>query len=447
MPDRCPHCGLLLLELEAVACPECGKSLTGGTGITATPPTVDGSVAEGPPPTPADLGVPDIVNPEAVGPSCPPLLLIVLSGFLCAAQGAMIHFGKPGRLMMNSDETVIGGILGALIGLGLAVDLVFFQRKLRVLTAIPADDPDAPLNLPSTGQAPSEWVPIAMLLVPILTAVITWFGKTLRLTELQLAVISSAAIVGTSLLGYLSIRQMALHAHRRRSDYHGAFTNPAFVYLGMLGFWIICYPVHFVSRWRMGGRNLILPAVIATAAYCVPMVQPFLTWGELPSVDDAEVLSLVKQMLEDEPMMKPVTLMQPIEISFDEALQKRVGRCTLDSKHGKEPVTYLIDWRDRNTGIWQVQLTDRLPWVNTPEVLDQLRLVVEDDLFQKGGRIALGAITFRNPQQVSYDPVKQKRVGRAVRNTLNGDAPIFFVVEWHDAERKLFNVKIQDRQP
>ena len=179
------------------------------------------------------------------------------------------------------------------------------------------------------------------------------------------------------------------------------------------------------------------------------MVQPFLVEADLPSVDDAEVLSLVKQMMEDEPMMRPVTLKQPIEVSFDELLQKRFGRCTATSKHGEEQVTYTIDWQNRSAGIWQVQLTDRLPFVTAPEVIDLVRKIVEDDLIQRGEpvEIGIGGITIRNAQQISYDPVQQKRVGRAVRSSRMGDVPIFYVVEWQAGNRQFFNVTIHDRQP
>ena len=54
-----------------------------------------------------------------------------------------------------------------------------------------------------------------------IAGIIGWFGRPLGLTEHQLAVFGSCILVATAVLGYVSIRQMALHIDRRRT-YHGA---------------------------------------------------------------------------------------------------------------------------------------------------------------------------------------------------------------------------------
>jgi hypothetical protein len=449
MADRCPHCDAALLTPLPGVCPACQKSLgPTDTGITATPaPVVDGSFAEGAPPeTPPvprfDEDAPSIVKAEATGPSCPAWLLAGLSAFLCASQGAMANFGKPGGFSFKSEESAFGGIVGLVIGLALAVDHWLFQKKLNKPAKIPGEDGG---ELPDPVPPPNEWMPLAMLILPVVAGVLMWFASPLRLTETYVALIGSGAVVATAVLGYFSIRQMALRVDRTVS-YHGALSNPAFTYLAMLFLWIILYPIHFVIRWRMGGKNLIIPGLIATAVYCSQIAQPFLVDAELPPVDDAEVLTLVRQMVEDEPMMKPATIRNPVEVSFDLALQKRIGRCTINTKFGEEPVSYTIDWQDRKQRIWQVHVLDRLPFVDAPEVLNFVKDLLHGGLWDNG-RIRLDPVVLRNPVQTGYDAARQRRTGRVSASAGRGEANVTYVITWADADRKLFNVQVNGKVP
>jgi hypothetical protein len=447
MADRCPHCGAELPAPLPGSCPECLRTLAADTGITATPaPPVDGSFAEGTPPEAPlprfEEETPSIVKAETTGPSCPALLLVGLSTFLCASQGAATNFGKPGGINFKSEETVFGAIVGFVIGLALAVDHWFFQRKLNKPAQIPGEDQGEP---PGPAPRPNDGISLAMVLLPIVAGVLMWFASPLRLTQMHVSLIGSGAVVATAALGYFSIRQMALRENRAASHYHGGLSSPAFMYLAMLFLWIILYPVHFVIRWRMGGRNLIIPGLIATVIYCAPMAQPFLVEAELPPVDDAEVLTLVRQMVEDEPMMKPATVRNPAEVSFDAAQQKRMGRCTISTKFGEEPVSYKIDWQNRQQGIWQVQVLDRLPFVDAPEVLE---LVRNDLAFRPlNGRIRLDPVVLRNPVQTGYDAAKQQRTGRVTASAGRGNADVTYLIIWADAERKTFNVQVNGKVP
>lgn len=443
MADRCPHCGVELPVPSPGSCPACLKTLPADTGITAAPaPAAAGSFAEGTPPEPPlsrfDEDTPSIVKAGTTGrPSCPAALLVGMSTLLCAGQGAMASFGDAGRFNFKSEETFFGAVVGFVIGLALAVDHWFFQRKLNKPARIPGEDDGEP-----SGPVPrlSEWTSMAMLILPIVAGVLIWFAPSLRLTQTHDALIGSGAVVGTAVLGYFSIRQMALRENRAASHYHGGLSSPAFMYLAMLFLWIILYPVHFVIRWRMGGRNLIIPGLIATVVYCAPMAQPFLVTPELPPVDDAEVLTLVRQMIEDEPQMKPATVRNPVEVSFDAAQQKRMGRCTVRTKFGEEPVSYKIDWRDRQQGIWQVQVLDRLPFVDAPEVLNFVR-----DLLDDGIRVE--PVVLRNPVQTGYDAARQQRTGRVSASAGRGNADVTYLITWADADRKRFHVNVNGKVP
>ena len=167
----------------------------------------------------------------------------------------------------------------------------------------------------------------------------------------------------------------------------------------------------------------------------------------MPSVDDAEVLSLLKGLLEDEPMMRPVTVKQAVEMSFDAALQKRMGQCTITTKFGEEKVPYKIDWQDRSRGLWQVQILDRLPMVHAPEVLGLVKTVLEDEWIRKANRNDLAPLRVQAPIQTSYDAVRQQRTGSATVRTAKGEVPITFVIEWAQPNRKLFHVQVLGNPP
>ncbi len=435
MANQCPHCGAAIAAPMPDSCPACLKALAIDTGITANrSPGMEGSFAEGVPPEPPmpsfERDTPSIVRPEATGPPCPPLLLVMLSISLCAAQGAMANWGGPGGLAFRSDETLLGGGVGLVVGWILAVDHRLFRRKLNKPTQIPGDD-DAPTDSPGPIPPPSEWIAIAMLVLPVVVGTITLFGSTLRIPQLHLGLIGSGTIVATAVLGYFSIRQLALRMDRSVT-YHGAFSSPAYVYLALLFFWLVFFPAHFFVRRRMGGKNLIIPAFIATAAFCAPILEPLLVEAELPTVDDPQVTGLVKQSVEQHLGVRPADLKNPVEVSFNDARQTRVGRCMLATKRGDEPVDYTITWQNRSTGMWQVQVLPILTTVDSKEVIVALE-----------GLAGPGAVTIVNPTQTSYDHAKQIRTGQA--NAVLGErvVRITYTVEWDNRNAGMSQVKIQ----
>jgi hypothetical protein len=412
--------------------------------FTSTAPMADSSFSEKASVPLLDGDVPSIVKRASAMPNCPPILLVILSGFFVAAQGFAMRSGEPGRVGFRSPTIMIAGAVGAVIGLILAGDYWFFRKQLNRPVEIPVGDAAAP-DLARTRSSASEWMPISMLILPVFAGLAIWNAQVLRLDSLQQGLIGSTAVIGTAILGYFSTRQMALSLDRD-STYQGPLTNPAFVYLSILGFWIICYPIHFVTRWRMGGRNLIGPGLIATAVYCAPMIQPFLVDPELPAVDHWEVISLVKDMVSNEPRVKPANVQLHVEVSFDAVRQERVGRCTLVSEAGDEPITYTITWQDRRNGRWLVQIVDRLPPVNAPEVIELVKQILRDELL-KHNRLALLEPIMRNPVQIRYDRAKHERLGKA-DVVFNGiETTKYYLISWEDERRTRFHVNIFERQP
>jgi hypothetical protein len=261
-----------------------------------------------------------------------------------------------------------------------------------------------------------------------------WFGASLDLSELVIEVVGSVATVGTSVLGYFSIRQTAFFAQRSKA-HTGALSSPAFMYLAMLALWLVCFPVHFLIRSRMGGRNLLIPGLVVTGLYCLPIFQPFMVEAELPAVTNGEVQSLVKQLIEQNAGLGPVTVKNPTEVSFNKDLQKRVGRCTIASKKFEEEFTFTITWQNRGTGVWQVTVLPQLPPVDAPEVINLLQNTL---MLPNGGRPK----TLRNSTQVSFDADKQIRVGRITAVSPVGDTEIRFTVIWENRTNGTFRVHI-----
>ncbi|HZZ77825.1 MAG TPA: hypothetical protein VFE62_04865 [Gemmataceae bacterium] len=424
MSERCAKCGEMLVTPLPAACPAC-KEAVAGTAITEAPI----SMSERPISTSEPEEIRDIAKPEAMGPPCPGWLLVGLSTLLCGGQGALAGLGRTGKFDFRSDQSYLVGVaVGLAIGLVLAIDHWRFRKELNRTRAV-ADDgtPVAPAALPS------EAIPVAMLILPILAAFVMWAGPPLPVNATVIEFAGPIAMIGTSVLGYFSIRQIALYAQRSQA-HTGALSSPAFMYLAMLALWLICYPVHFVIRARMGGRNLVIPGLIATGVYCLQIFQPLFVEPELPGVDNSEVRSLLKQLVEQDAQQRPATIKNTTEVSFDAALQKRVGRCLVATKKQEEEFTFTITWQKRAADLWQVTLLPQLPPVDAPEVTNVLR-----DLLAGAGH---NQVMFRNPVQETFDSAKQIRIGRVTAVLAKGEAPVRFRLDWESRDKGAYLVNI-----
>jgi hypothetical protein len=440
-------CGAELATATPSACPKCGADVS-ATAITNSPvslpvPVGDTAITETPAPL-SERSVPmsesadadgtrDIANPQAMGPPCPPLLLAGLSTLLGGATGAMLGTSRSGRFEFQSIEAFVGAAIGLVVGLALAKDHVRFVNELKQSRAVAEDGTP-------TGAAPqpSEAIPIVMLIVPVLAAGVMWFGSSLQLTESMVALVSYASVMTTAVLGYFSIRQIALFAQRSK-NHQGALGSPAYMYLATLALWLICFPLHFLARKRMGGSNLVVPGLISTGIFFAPTFKPLFVDAELPRTDSTEVVNLVKQILERDPFMGPVSVKKATEESFDANRQIRVGRCTVATKKGEEEFGFKVTWQNRQTGMWQVELLPMLPPVIAPEVAEDLR-----DLVGRGRR---DPVTVRNLAQLSFDPEKQIRVCQATVVTAAGEAQIRFAIAWEDRELGTWRVKLLPLEP
>ena len=437
MPERCPHCGFPLPFTSVATCPDCGQALFSpkeAAAISEEPMSVPAQREAMPLDEPA---APSISKAAAQMPECPAALLIVFSGVLSGMQGLTATGDNLLQLNFRAPSAIIGCAIGVVIGVILAWDHRIFQQKLKSLEELPTDDLE-PAPMPNIVQRPSEWIAITMLVVPFVTGVIAWLDEPLHVTHLHLGWLGAASIVATAILGYFSARQMALRIELRPSN-PGAFRSPAFTYLAILFFWLICYPAHFLIRWRMGGRNLFPLSLVVVAVYLAPLLYPFVTEPGLPTIGDHEVLGVVRNIMDNEPMMAPVTIADPVEVSFDDALQQRIGRCTVKSQHGDEPVTFKLSWQDRSRGVWQVQVLDLLPHVNAPETLGLLQQILNQNRND--------LVTVRDPVQIRYEPAKQRRIARATTVSAAGEQRIFFVIEWEQPGRTRFRIQTHLKEP
>jgi hypothetical protein len=119
--------------------------------------------------------LPSIVKRAPRGPACPPVLLMLLSAILCGAGGVAASLGKPGQETVRSDEAIFGAILGGIIGIALAIDHRFFLQRLNTPVHVPIEG-----ESPRAPRRPSEWIAVAMLVIPVLSALLTWFAADLR---------------------------------------------------------------------------------------------------------------------------------------------------------------------------------------------------------------------------------------------------------------------------
>src|SRR5262249_40402073 len=146
----------------------------------------------------------------------------------------------------------------------------------------------------------------------------------------------------------------------------GPFSPPVGAFLGILALWVLGYPAHFLVRRRLGARNLIAPALVATAVFLAPWLRTWFSEPALPSADDPDVLALVERVIEESPWYQvgkdqigAIALRAPVEVSFDPDGQRRVCRATLISNLGESPLFYTVQWQDRGKRIFAVQVFEK----------------------------------------------------------------------------------------
>jgi hypothetical protein len=88
-----------------------------------------------------------------------------------------------------------------------------------------------------------------------------------------------------------------------------------------------------------------------------------------------------------------------------------------------------------------------VPGVGVPEVLAAVKQTLEDSPLYRTNREQIGPLTLSDPEEISFDREKQRRVGRVQVTSNLGEQPVFYVIEWQDRGKRLFQIRVSDRQP
>lgn len=225
-------------------------------------------------------------------------------------------------------------------------------------------------RVPDISLPPSNTVAYVMLAIPILAGFFFWQWERLGLRD-EATWVSIGCVISTAVLGFVDLRLLANRRPEEPTDGRPA-PRPGAMLAGMLLLWIVFYPLHMYARRRLGGRNLLFPGLVATSIYVAAAFSPLFSAASLPSVQSREVIGLVKQILNDDPVIQAnrhrlgeLVMQDPVEVGFDAELQRRVGRATLVTRLGQAPLTYFVEWQNRATGMFQVTIAAAdLPWLN-----------------------------------------------------------------------------------
>jgi hypothetical protein len=283
-------------------------------------------------------------------------MIVLTPALACAWFGSLVAGGSFSFTPPNPGM-LVGGLIGLLIGAAVWFDDRSFQRRL----AGPAEPH------PAGTRPPTEWIAVLMLALPLVAGVLTWQRDALHLPARVVTLLNCSTIVVTALLGYADTRQLAASLPGGRPA-KGPPANPVGTFFAILVLWVLGYPVHFVARRLLGGKNFFALGLLSTIVFLAPTISMWFSGPDVPGVRSPEVLAAVKQTLEDSPMYRanreqigPLTLSEPEELSFDRETQRRVGRVKVTSNRGEEVIFYTVEWQDRGKRLFQVRVSDRQP--------------------------------------------------------------------------------------
>lgn len=160
--------------------------------------------------------------------------------------------------------------------------------------------------------------------------------------------------------------------------------------------------------------------------------------SDLPSCDSPNVVQVLEQVIRGTPAgatMKSIDGYR--ELRYDSHPEVRQCACVLHADSGNNPLNFVVEWRDRDKGLFQVRvLTVELPSCTRPEVAQVLEQAIRST--PAGARVRF----IDGHRELSFDPEANVRHGECVAHTETGDIPVRFVVEWQDRGQGRFLVRI-----
>jgi hypothetical protein len=191
---------------------------------------------------------------------------------------------------------------------------------------------------------------IAALVVPLIGGTALMFVKSV-----ELAIAVSLGTVGLSAL-LLAIDAGQLGTVDAKGQQR---ENPVTLFILMCLLWIVVYPMAYYRRTHFTGPNLFLPGILVALFFAgVPFLVPVLFPPEVPACDSPEVVKLVDQLIRGNSGGIPIqSIYGHRQVRFDEKANNRFGECTVRTNTGVIVVRYIVRWRDRDKGMFEVQIT------------------------------------------------------------------------------------------
>ncbi len=281
----------------------------------------------------------------------------------------------------------------------------------------------------AVSQATLVLVSVALVL-PVLSGILLFF-----VTSIPISIgISVVTVVATAAL-------VAIDAHRLgKVDSKGNVRESAGVlFLGMCLFWIFVYPLAFFRRRSFGGPNLGVVAIgVALFFAGGPFVSSLLIPRRLPACSSAEVVQLLEQLIRSTSVGATTKSIDGHhELNFDRDTNVRHGECVAHTEIGDISVKYLVEWQDRDKGVFQVRLQQPdLPTCSSPEIVRVLEQLIRG--------MPVGAITksIDGHRELSFDRDANVRHGECVAHTETGDISVKYMVEWQDRDKGLYKVRL-----
>ncbi|GIW93946.1 MAG: hypothetical protein KatS3mg110_1987 [Pirellulaceae bacterium] len=88
-----------------------------------------------------------------------------------------------------------------------------------------------------------------------------------------------------------------------------------------------------------------------------------------------------------------------------------------------------------------------LPSVQSPEVLRLIMESIERGPMYQALKDVVGKVEIRDPVEISFDPVKQRRVARARLISKEGETDFYYTIEWIDRKKGRYAIRFYLEQP
>jgi hypothetical protein len=286
-------------------------------------------------------------------------------------------------------------------------------------------------------------------------------GETLAVLALLLPLVAQGLIlachfdsVGIELaLGWGTVGLTALvlavdAACLGTTDLHGIQrSSPVALFLGMLLFWIIFYPVTFFRRRHFGRPNLgPLALLVAGFFVAAPFLHNFARFGiagdEVPTCTSREVIGMLDDLIRKSAVGHSVqSISGHRELSYDSANQIRKGQCLVKTQTETITATYTVKMLNRTTGTFQVEVNPIIP-ADPPSCTNHDVIALVERVLRDGPNgPLLKSVT--GHEEIRYDRETKTRHGRC-RVTMQGwSANVSYKVYWLDQKSGQFQVELE----